>query len=197
MTKQNETTEYIWLDCSEWLGYQVSNKGEVKSIDRVIICSNGQKQLHKGMLLKQHDRDGYLYARMRCAITKRSKMVSIHRLVAKAFLGEKDNCNVINHLDCNTKNNKPSNLEWCTQKQNIEYMDNLGRRRSFNWETKPHKNQKLTKKTVLDIVKLSKNLKVKEISKITGVERTTVGRIINGKSYKIYTQPLPNKPKEK
>lgn len=49
------------------------------------------------------------------------KKCLVHRLVAKAFLDNPDNLPCINHIDKNKLNNHISNLEWCTQKYNIQY----------------------------------------------------------------------------
>jgi hypothetical protein len=46
--------------------------------------------------------------------------VAIHRIVAYAFLGEpptKDH--VVDHIDTNRKNNRPSNLRWITRLENV------------------------------------------------------------------------------
>ncbi|MGL4424781.1 MAG: HNH endonuclease [Cetobacterium sp.] len=38
----------------------------------------------------------------------------IHRLLAEYFLEQKDDCNIVNHIDGNKLNNDISNLEWTT-----------------------------------------------------------------------------------
>lgn len=53
--------------------------------------------------------------------TGKRKSYILHRLVAKAFLPNPNNYPVINHKDENTHNNRVDNLEWCTQKYNINY----------------------------------------------------------------------------
>lgn len=45
----------------------------------------------------------------------------VHRLVAEAFLENKNDFPVINHKDSNKLNNNKDNLEWCTHKYNLEY----------------------------------------------------------------------------
>lgn len=42
----------------------------------------------------------------------------IHRLVAEAFLPNKDNLPMVNHKDFNKLNNNLNNLEWCTASHN-------------------------------------------------------------------------------
>ena len=42
----------------------------------------------------------------------------MHQLVAKAFIPNTENKEMINHIDCNRLNNKVENLEWCTNSEN-------------------------------------------------------------------------------
>jgi len=49
------------------------------------------------------------------------KYFKVHRLVAKAFLPLILNKNVVNHKDFDHFNNQLSNLEWCTQKENVKH----------------------------------------------------------------------------
>lgn len=89
--------------------YQVSNMGRVRSLDR--IDSVGKHQY--GRVLKYGDSgDGYKMV----VLTKNAKSrgVKVHRLVAMAFVENKDNKLVVNHKDEDKYNNTPDNLEWVT-----------------------------------------------------------------------------------
>ena len=108
----------IWKDVKGYEGmYQVSNKGNVKSLDRVVISKNGVSKNLKGKMLahKKH-KGGYLQVVL-CQDINRY----IHRLVAETFIPNIENLHEINHKDENKKNNNVENLEWCTRKYNVNY----------------------------------------------------------------------------
>jgi hypothetical protein len=49
------------------------------------------------------------------------KFYALHRLVALHFIPNPDNLPCINHKDGNRYNNTVSNLEWCTQQDNVKH----------------------------------------------------------------------------
>ena len=94
--------------------YEVSNTGQVRSLDRFYY------RLHKGKVLSPtKDRYGYLTVTLNC--NGKSKTIKIHRLVAQAFLPNPDNLPQVNHKDEDKTNNNVTNLEWCTAKYNVNF----------------------------------------------------------------------------
>ena len=62
---------------------------------------------------------GYLQC---AAVDNNNKLKTLypHRCVALTFLGSApDEKSVVDHLDSNRQNNSVSNLEWCSQKENV------------------------------------------------------------------------------
>ena len=112
-----------WKDIAGYEGvYQVSNTGEVRSLPHY----DNRKHLYQGIELKLSERgDGYIRVHLSKGAT--AKWFSVHRLVAEAFCVKPDGCNVVNHIDCNPKNNHAENLEWTTYKGNMEWAAKLGR----------------------------------------------------------------------
>ncbi|WP_099045145.1 NUMOD4 domain-containing protein [Leuconostoc citreum] len=113
-----------WKDIEEYEGlYQVSNYGEVRSLDRQqthIINGKERTMNLKGKVLsKINTADGYHYV----ALSKEGNLVPhrISRLVAQAFIPNPDNLPQVNHMDEDRKNNHVGNLEWCTAKYNNNY----------------------------------------------------------------------------
>lgn len=110
-----------WREIEGYEGlYQVSNLGRVRSLDRVVMKSNGVLLLVKGRILKlRPDTNGYI----RACLSKDAVEIchSVHRLVAMAFIDNPLNLLEVNHKDENKKNNSVDNLEWCTSLYNNNY----------------------------------------------------------------------------
>lgn len=105
--------EEVWKDIEGYEGlYQVSNKGNVKS-----LVNN--KGVEREKLLKPVIVNGY--KKVNLCKNKTKKTYSIHRLVAQAFIENTNNYPCINHKDECKTNNVVENLEWCTHKYNTNY----------------------------------------------------------------------------
>lgn len=116
----------MWKDILGYEGlYQVSDSGEVRSLDR--FCTGSRFRWLKGKTLKQtKTTTGY----NKVELCKDGKAVSkrVHRLVATAFIDNPDDLPCINHIDNNPSNNNVSNLEWCTQRENVIHAVCIGAR---------------------------------------------------------------------
>jgi hypothetical protein len=98
-----------------------SHVGELwKPVDNKFKISNHGRLLNNDRLAHQHIKNGY------ANVNIYHKAVSVHRLVAKHFITNPNNCNVVNHIDGNKLNNKASNLEYCTSSENAQHAVNMG-----------------------------------------------------------------------
>lgn len=76
-----------WKDVVGYEGvYQVSNFGNVKSLDRLEVSSRGSKRLRFGIMLKQKiTEQGYATVHLRDKANDKESWPPVHRLVAKAM----------------------------------------------------------------------------------------------------------------
>lgn len=108
----------IWKDVLDYEGlYQVSNLGRIRSLDRdVIMPKNGGIRKDKGKILKPTNNSrGYLYLNL-CKNGKTS-IKKVHRLVYEAFNG-KTNLQIDHIVECNKTDNRLSNLQALTNREN-------------------------------------------------------------------------------
>ena len=103
----------IWKDVKGYEGlYQVSNIGRIKSLPR-----KTNNQYNNGLIRKLVIRNnGYYFINL--YKNNKSKLFTVHRLVAIAFLCNPNNLPCVNHIDGNKLNNNVNNLEWCTYHEN-------------------------------------------------------------------------------
>lgn len=116
-----------WRDIKGYEGYyQISNLGNVKSLDRIVDRGNGIFQHRKERIMsKRKNADGYYQAKLN--VNKVSKSIGIHILVAEHFLENPNNYSEVNHKDFDRTNNRVDNLEWCTHEYNMRYSKQAGR----------------------------------------------------------------------
>ena len=123
-----------WRDVKGYEGiYQVSNLGNIKSLDRKInyIGINQHKEFDSKKMLKGEYKkltiNQHGYYQVVLYKNGKKKNALVHRLVAEAFLPNIENKPTVNHIDGNKINDNVSNLEWATQQeQQIHAINVLG-----------------------------------------------------------------------
>jgi hypothetical protein len=105
--------EEIWENIEGYEGlYQISNRGRVKSLERIDENNHPIKE----RIMKPSMSLGYLYVGLRKQ--GKQKRMRIHRLVAAAFIPNPDNKEEVGHKDETRTNNYADNLEWVSKKEN-------------------------------------------------------------------------------
>ena len=128
----------VWKDVPDYEGlYQVSNKGNVRSLNWKNLC------VIKEMYLKKHNK-GYLQVEL--VKNKKKKMFLVHRLVAMAFIENPLEHKYINHIDENKLNNCVENLEWCNASYNNKYSSYLHPERKNNRKSSEKYSNNISKK---------------------------------------------------
>lgn len=168
----------IWKDIKGYEGlYQVSNMGNVKSLERTVRNSRGYRIVAERILKPQSNSKGYLYVNL--YKDGKMKRCRVNRLVAQAFLPNPHNLPVINHKDENKQNNYVENLEWCSHSYNNSYN---GRAKKIG--EKNTNNPKISK-PVFSVNKVSGLIvefpSLIEAERQTGISNSSICKCLKGK----------------
>lgn len=109
----------IWHPCAGYeTHYEVSNLGNVRSIERMVNnrLHNGLRKSPQKLLKVGKSKAGYFIVSF-CVDGVKSNQ-TVHRLVARAFIPNETNKPQVNHKDGNKLNNHIDNLEWVTVSEN-------------------------------------------------------------------------------
>lgn len=155
--------------------YEVSDSGDVRSVDRVEKSDVWNLRTRKGRLLrKQTKRSGYDSVNLYKG--GHMKTYLVHRLVASAFVPNPNpGLTEVNHKNGNRTDNAASNLEWITHSENVAHSFLvLGR--------KPDHHGRLSSSAINSIRNDTRHQS--EIAKDYGISRSMVGLIKQHKVYK-------------
>lgn len=107
-----------WKDIAGYEGlYQVSNFGNVRSLDRIVHPVNKYMVRGKNLTIVSNKR----YCFTKLYRNGKGQIKYIHRLVAEHFIPNPDGKPEVNHIDENKVNNRADNLEWCTHTENVNH----------------------------------------------------------------------------
>ena len=163
-------SEEIWAPVLEFSRYEVSNLGRVR---RLPIEYNGVS--HRGRPCKKRkgefyptiflNKKGYQVVYLVDKKLSRPKAMTIHRLVAQAFLHNFSDDLVVDHLDGDKTNNHVFNLEMVTNKENLKRSHSYGTHSLKSVKTKRGlKKRRLTSEQVERIRELYFSLSLRDNS---------------------------------
>ena len=118
-----------WRDIPGWeTRYEISEYGDVRSKDMVVGAKGGKTAVRKGRVLSPVKKNnGYLAVTLTDGVNR--PQIGVHRLVARAFVGE---CPIglhVLHGDGNKTNNHFTNLRYGTPAENVADTNRHGRQR--------------------------------------------------------------------
>ncbi len=112
----------IWKNIQNYEGYyEISNLGNIRSLEKTIYNKNGlPRKLPLKNLKLSISTKGYL----KIGLSKNDIKLNfeLHRLLAIHFIKKtSEDFNIVNHIDGNILNNNLDNLEWTTLRENTTH----------------------------------------------------------------------------
>lgn len=119
MTDHEFNTIEEWRECPGFPDYSVSSAGRVR---RDTPSTRGGP----GRILAASFTRGYAYVTL--YVDRERRCRSVHRLVARAFLGESPEGKPwVNHINSVRSDNRPENLEWNSPQDDADHKVRMGR----------------------------------------------------------------------
>ena len=164
--------------------YAISNFGKIKRLEHLKISGN-KKWLVKDKILKPSKCNTKKYWRIKVFYKNgSSKIESIHRLVAFAFVSNPNKYEQVNHIDMDKNNNKAGNLEWCTNLYNTQQSFIVGDRKKSMARGEDSHFNKYSEEFIKQIEVLSQSgMKACNIAKQLNIPKTLISEIKRGKAW--------------
>lgn len=176
----------VWKDVIGFYGiYQISDNGFVKAVETIKKKGRGNQFCPERILAFSIEKRGYL--RVTLQKDKVKKYFGVHQLVATHFVENPENKKTVNHKDGDKSNNHFENLEWATNKEQINHADLIGLRNISG------ENSKVAKLKDSDIKYIRENYwsnlknqtsNTKELCEKFSIGKTTLYNIIRKKTWK-------------
>jgi len=171
-----------WRTIAGFNGYYlVSSVGRIKSIDRYVKKPHTGDQFVKGRILRiRKNRYGYPVITLNYLGARTH--LTVHRLVAKAFIPNPQLLPVINHKNAIKHDNAIDNLEWCTSAYNAQHA--LKNNLSPVYVSETHPNKKLCAEDIHAIIRMYKSgMYQKDIGIRFSISQANIHLIVTGKSW--------------
>lgn len=148
--------------------FSITEYGEIKNLSTNHIYKHS---VHK---------TGYYVVYLPMGTRGKTKATRVHKAVAETYIPNPQNLPFVHHKDENKRNPCYTNLEWVTAKRNTEYH-----LKELEKHTAYYNNRKLNADDI-NLIRAYANSQMshRKIAEIFNVSKTTISRVLNGRSYK-------------
>lgn len=158
--------------------------------DGNVYSLNYNKTGKTKILKQQKNKYGYMMIQL-FDDNRKSRLLSVHRLIAMAFLPLVEGKNYVNHIDGVKSNNRVDNLEWCTLSENTKHSYDVIHTQSYQRlidisKIGSKKRRKFTDRDIKNI-RYEHNIKHVSFRKLASeynCGKTVIEHIINHVTYK-------------
>ena len=169
-----------WLPIPGFPGYEASDDGNVRSLDRVVEFRDGRRRRFSGKVLKPNKWREYRVLVLRDEDGRR-RTALVARFVLMAHRGPKPfPAAVIRHLNDDSSDDRLENLAWGTRLENT--ADRIRNGNDFCGEK--HPRSLLTDADVVAIrEKVAAGRRQREVAVRYGVDQSVISRIVSRKRW--------------
>lgn len=114
--------------------------------------------------------DGYM--QVACRIDGKRYYERVHKIVAECFIENTNKYKYINHIDSDKTNNSISNLEWCTNSENVAHGWHSGNR--------THRNNTCVYVTDLCGAPIGIYKSIRQCAEMLSLDRHKIARVLKG-----------------
>ena len=164
----------VWKDIAGYEGrYLISNYGRILSLYN--YRPNGKAGYYQETREMKKSMTSTGYYKIELTKNRNKKSYKVHRLVAIHFIPNPYGKETVNHIDGNPLNNHYENLEWLTQKENVNHAIETGLTPTFQMD-----------KRSIEHLYIHKNMSLAKIGELFDISTKAVDRVI--KEYGIYKE---------
>jgi len=153
---------------------------KIEGYENYIITKNGNvtNTNSNHTLKKQINNCGYY--RVELSRAGKQKKHFIHRLVAAAYIPNKDNLPQVNHINGDKLDNRVENLEWCTASQNHKHSYKYLNRATTKLFNTDNGSTKIKKEDIPHLIERKRTMTYRTLAKELGVHPKYLSPLLRG-----------------